>query len=53
MNSQIIILKILKNIQKLFDEIKGRIKLDDDELYHLKIKYMNTGQKLQQKEIIP
>ena len=44
-------LKDTKKIQKiLFNEIKGRIKLDD-ESYPIKIKSMNIGQKLQQKEI--
>ena len=45
-------LKDTKKFQKkLFDEIKGRIKLDDESL-NLKIKNMNIGLKQQQKEII-
>ena len=41
-----------KHLQKkLFDEIKGRIKLEDESL-PLKIKIMNIGQKQQPKEII-
>ena len=40
-------LKETKHLQKkLFDEIKGRIKLEDS-LYLLKIKIMNIGQKQQ------
>ena len=34
--------------KKIFDEIKGRIKLDDG-LYLIEIKTMNIGPKLQQK----
>ena len=45
-------LKDTKEYQKkLFDEIKGRINLDDESL-DLKIRNMNIGQKLRQKEII-
>ena len=44
-------LKDTKNIQKkLFDEIKGRIKLDDES--SIKITHMNIGLKQLQKEII-
>ena len=45
-------LKDTKNIQKkLFDEIKGRIKLDDESLL-IKITHMSIGLKQLQKEII-
>ena len=51
MNIQNIILKIPKIQKELFNEIKGRIKLDD-ESYLIKIKTMNIGQKLLKRKLL-